>query len=113
METDAVELATTRISELLKHPDDLNTKCSAIRKRIIAEKTSIDAQLKAGVQYQADDLTTSLDALTMSKKELATIKQNMSKANSLCYSAHSMMSNFPQIEKVIVERPLTHSTHLP
>jgi hypothetical protein len=53
---DARECAAAKLAELLKHPDDLNGKVTALRRKFAKEKVSIDAQLNSGAQSQLDNV---------------------------------------------------------
>ncbi|KAG4097906.1 exocyst complex component Sec6 [Neocallimastix lanati (nom. inval.)] len=96
----ARQSALKRISEILKHPDDLNTKLSRTRQKIYFEKASIDAQLKSLVQSQLDDSQRGLEILDESKRETATIKNNLEAIDSLCIDSQNMINNFPEIKKL-------------
>jgi len=97
---DARQSALKRISEILKHPDDLNTKLSSIRQKIYFEKASIDAQMKSLVQNQLDDSQRGLEILDESKKETAIIKNNLETIDKLCLDSQRMINNFPEIKKL-------------
>ncbi len=50
--SEAADAAISRISDLLKHPDDLTNKFSALKKKLMLERANIDAQLKtAGLHF--------------------------------------------------------------
>ncbi|ORX46377.1 exocyst complex component Sec6 [Piromyces finnis] len=96
----ARQSALKRISEILKHPDDLNTKLARTRQKIYFEKASIDAQMKSLVQSQLDDSQRGLEILDESKKETAIIKKNLESIDSLCLDSQGMINNFPEIKKL-------------
>jgi len=96
----ARQSALKRISEILKHPDDLNTKLARTRQKIYFEKASIDAQMKSLVQSQLDDSQRGLEILDVSKKETAIIKNNLEAIDSLCIDSQGMINNFEEIKKL-------------
>lgn len=96
----AKQSALKRISEILKHPDDLNTKLTRTKQKIYIEKASIDAQMKSLVQSQLDDSQRGLEMLDISKKETAVIKNNLESIDSLCIDSQGMIENFEEIKKV-------------
>jgi exocyst complex component 3 len=97
--SDAVDAAIARVAELLRSPDDL-VKTSLLRKRLAIEKATIDAQLKTGVKAQLDTTQEGLDTLASSRKQMATIRDNMQGIDRLCSEAQNMIQHFPRINKV-------------
>ncbi|ORX77043.1 exocyst complex component Sec6 [Anaeromyces robustus] len=95
---DARQSALKRISEILKHPDDLNTKLSKTRQKIYFEKASIDAQMKSLVQSQLDDSQRGLEILDESRKETEIIKSNLEAIDTLCIDSQGMINNFKEIK---------------
>lgn len=96
---DAREVAVAKLAELLKHPDDLNTKVGPLARKLAKEKASIDAQLNTGVQTQLDNVQEGLETLTISQKNSNTVKENMRQIDRLCRDAQSMIGDFPRISK--------------
>lgn len=97
---DARETAILKLSELLKHPDDLNTKVGPLTRKLAKEKASIDAQLNTGVQSQLDHVQQGLETLTISSRNIDRVKANMRNIDKLCYDAQSMIKDFPRINMV-------------
>ncbi|KAL0088422.1 exocyst complex component Sec6-domain-containing protein [Phycomyces blakesleeanus] len=97
---DAREVALAKLSELLKHPDDLNTKVGPLSRRLAKEKASIDAQLSTGVQTQLDNVQEGLETLALSSQNNDKVKSNMRRIDKLCRDAQSMIHDFPRINKV-------------
>ncbi|KAI9333387.1 exocyst complex component Sec6-domain-containing protein [Pilaira anomala] len=97
---DARELAITKLSELLKHPDDLNSKVGPLTRKLAKEKASIDAQLNSGVQSQLDHVQEGLETLTISSRNINRVKENMRNIDKLCYDAQSMITDFPRINMI-------------
>ncbi|KAI8073404.1 exocyst complex component Sec6-domain-containing protein [Gilbertella persicaria] len=100
MEDDAKELAINKLAELLKHPDDLNTKLAPLTRKLAKEKASIDAQLNTGVQSQLDHVQEGLETLTISSRNINRVKDNMRNIDKLCYDAQSMIKDFPRINMI-------------
>ncbi|KAI8975188.1 exocyst complex component Sec6-domain-containing protein [Mycotypha africana] len=97
---DARENALSKLAELLKHPDDLNSKLGPLTRKLTKEKASIDAQLNTGVQSQLDHVQESLDTLSMSNRNIDRVKENMRTIDKLCYDAQSMIKDFPRINMI-------------
>lgn len=56
--------------------------------------------MKSLVQSQLDDSQRGLEILDESKRETATIKNNLEAIDSLCIDSQNMINNFPEIKKV-------------
>lgn len=97
---DAREVAVAKLAELLKHPDDLNSKVGPLARKLAKEKASIDAQLNTGVQTQLDNVQEGLQTLASSRQNSDKIKANMQLIDRLCYEAQSKVKDFPRINKV-------------
>lgn len=97
---DAREVAINKLSELLKHPDDLTSKVGPLTRKLAKEKASIDAQLNTGVQSQLDHVQEGLETLTISSRNINRVKENMRNIDKLCYDAQSMITDFPRINMV-------------
>ncbi|KAI8377568.1 exocyst complex component Sec6-domain-containing protein [Radiomyces spectabilis] len=97
---DAREVAIAKISDLLKHPDDLSTKVGLLAKRLAKEKASIDAQLNTGVQTQLDNVQEGLDILKLSSQNTEKFRESMRNIDKLCRDAQSMIGDFPRINKI-------------
>jgi exocyst complex component 3 len=72
-----------RRRQLENPPDDL-MKIAAFRKKLEKEKASIDSKLKSGVKDQLDATREGLKKLFSTRKNLQTIKDEMSNVDSLC-----------------------------
>lgn len=94
---DAREAAVNKLAELLKHPDDLNSKLITLIRKLTKEKATIDAQLNTGVQSQLDHVQEGLETLTISSRNISRVKENMRCIDTLCYDAQSMIKDFPRI----------------
>ncbi|RUP48663.1 exocyst complex component Sec6-domain-containing protein [Jimgerdemannia flammicorona] len=97
---DARDAAVARLAELLKHPDDLNLKVPALRRKFAKEKASVEAQLKTGVQTQLDSIQGGLDTLAGSTEQMNKIKNDMQRIDNLCAGSQGMIQHFPRINKI-------------
>ncbi|KAI9271298.1 exocyst complex component Sec6-domain-containing protein [Sporodiniella umbellata] len=94
------EIAISKLSELFKHPDDLNSKLAPLTRKLIKEKATLDAQLNTGVQSQLDHVQEGLETLTISSRNINRVKENMRSIDKLCYDAQSMITDFPRINMI-------------
>ncbi|CAO3591110.1 unnamed protein product [Absidia cylindrospora] len=97
---DAREVAVAKLSEILKHPDDLNTKIGPLVRKLTKEKASIDAQLNTGVQTQLDYVQQGLETLDISTQSNERVKGNMQRIDKLCGDTHQMIKNFGRINQL-------------
>ncbi|KAL7746700.1 SNARE-binding exocyst subunit S6 [Sorochytrium milnesiophthora] len=97
-EAQSREIALARLSDVLRHPDDLNTKLEVLRKKIASEKTVIEAQLKAGTQTQLDDCQTGLDNLFKTRDELEQVRKNLKVTDEACAQSKDMIPSFGKIK---------------
>ncbi|KAG1473431.1 hypothetical protein G6F56_000954 [Rhizopus delemar] len=100
---DAREIAISKLSELFKHPDDLNSKLAPLIRKLTKEKATLDAQLNTGVQSQLDHVQEGLETLTISSRNINRVKENMRCIDKLCYDAQSMITDFPRINMATTE----------
>lgn len=68
--------ATAAISEVLRSPDDL-AKLGAYRKKLLKEKSGLDAKLSSGVKAQLDATRDALLKLQSSRQAVALIREEM------------------------------------
>lgn len=68
--------ASAAISEVLRQPDDL-LKLAAYRKKLLKEKSALDAKLAAGVKAQLDATREALLKLQASKAAVGLIREEM------------------------------------
>lgn len=68
--------ASAAISEVLRQPDDL-LKLAAYRKKLLKEKSALDAKLSAGVKAQLDATRDALLKLQASKAAVGLIREEM------------------------------------
>lgn len=60
---EAKAAAVARIAEIFAHPDDLHSNFTSYRKKIISERSLIEAQLKTALESQLQDANRGLDIL--------------------------------------------------
>ena len=101
METGTLEDPTSRLAELLKHPDDLD-KLSALKSDFTRKKTAIDSQLKLGLSDQLAITQHGMSSITDGQKLVQQIKEEMIKIDKLCAEAQGMIKEFPEINRMSV-----------
>ncbi|KAI8330458.1 exocyst complex component Sec6-domain-containing protein [Chlamydoabsidia padenii] len=97
---DAREVAVAKLAEILKHPDDLNTKIGPLIRKLTKEKASIDAQLNTGVQTQLDYVQQGLETLDISTQSNNRVKDNMQRIDKLCGDTQHMIKDFDRINQL-------------
>lgn len=98
----AVEEARTRLSLLLKYPDDLSGKLDSLRAKFVAEKAAVDAQLKASTQGQLDDCEHGLENMTAVKLSVDTVRKNFTNVVINGDKGVSMIPCFTRIRKLSI-----------
>jgi hypothetical protein len=97
---DSTKLAVQRLSELLKHPDDLNVKIDFLRRRFQQEKSSVETQLRSDIQSQFDDIQETFRLFEISKSGLSDLKDHLAKVESLCLENQTKIPGYDTIKKV-------------
>ena len=92
---------TSKLAELLKHPDDLD-KLTTLKSEFTRKKTAIDSQLKLGLKEQLEITQNGMSSITDGQKLVNTIKDEMMKIDKLCAEAQGMITEFPEINKMSV-----------
>ena len=87
---------TIKLSELLRQPDDLD-KIGALKADFMRKKTTVDDQLKIGLNEQLQLTRTGMSSLTDGQHLTNMIKEEMMKIEKLCSEAQMMIANFPEI----------------
>ena len=93
------EANTIKLSELLRHPDDLD-KISGLKADFTRKKAAVDAQLKLGLKEQLQLTQNGMDSINDGQKITNAIKEEMIKIDRLCAEAQIMIRNFPEINAV-------------
>lgn len=96
---DAHEVAAAQIAQRFRSPQDF-ARLMQLRRQIMAEKASVDAQLKAAVQSQVDDAERALAKLSTTRDDADSIAKNLETVDRLSSEAQSMVSNYPKIKKI-------------
>ncbi|KAI9365490.1 exocyst complex component Sec6-domain-containing protein [Zopfochytrium polystomum] len=99
LESEAIEAAIVRVQELLRHPDDL-VKLGALRKKMAAERASIDAQLRTAVELQLEDAQSGLNNLDHVKAATAQVRKNLTGIQALWDNPSGQIKNYEQIKKI-------------
>lgn len=92
--------AVQRIADIFTHPDDLHSKFIGIRKKIVAERSLIEAQLKTALDSQLEDANRGLDILSRSQQESEIVKNNLLSIQTLLNDAHHSIDNYAKIMQV-------------
>ncbi|KAK5120287.1 hypothetical protein LTR85_006493 [Meristemomyces frigidus] len=92
---------TSRLAELLKHPDDLD-KLPSLKSEFTRKKAAVDAQLKVGLSEQLQITQNGMSSITDGQKTVQLIKEEMMKIDRLCSEAQGMIREFPEINSVSV-----------
>ena len=96
-----LEDTTSKLAELLKHPDDLD-KLPALRSEFTRKKTAIDSQLKVGLRDQLEITQNGMSSITEGQKIVNSIKDEMMKIDKLCAEAQGMIRDFPEINRMSI-----------
>lgn len=72
----STQSASAAVSEVLRQPDDL-LKLAAYRKKLLKEKSALDAKLSGGVKAQLDATREALLKLQASRAAVGMIKEEM------------------------------------
>lgn len=97
---DATEAAILRVTEVLRHPDQLVNMLPLLKKKYNVEKATVDAQLKTILEQQLDDSQRGLDTLISAKKETGVVQQNLMDIDRQCLEAQTTMQNYQVIRLV-------------
>ncbi|KAK4548071.1 hypothetical protein LTR36_010791 [Oleoguttula mirabilis] len=92
---------TSRLAELLKHPDDLD-KLPSLKSEFTRKKAAVDSQLKIGLAEQLAITQHGMSSITDGHTTVQLIKEEMMKIDRLCREAQGMIKDFPEINSVSV-----------
>ena len=99
---EATASAIQRISDILRHPDDLTNKLPNLRKKVAFERTNIEAQLKTAIELQLGNAARGLETLKYSKSETLAMKNTLLQMDKVCSGAQNTIRNYSQIKKVLL-----------
>ncbi|RYP44681.1 hypothetical protein DL768_008884 [Monosporascus sp. mg162] len=88
-----------KLSELLRHPDDLD-KIPAMKLEFTRKKNAVDSQLRGGLRDQLETTQTGMNGLTDGQKTVQAIKEEMMKIDQLCSESQNMIKDFASINLV-------------
>jgi exocyst complex component 3 len=91
--------SATRLSELLKHPEDLE-KLSSLKAEFTRKKAAVDGQLRHGLKEQLELTQSGMNSITEGQRTVNLIKEEMMKIDKLCAEAQNMIQDFPHINLV-------------
>jgi exocyst complex component 3 len=94
-----VESATAKLSELLRHPEDLD-KIAALKAEFTRKKATVDGQLRHGLKEQLELTQSGMNSITEGQRTVNLIKEEMMKIDKLCAEAQNMIQDFPHINLV-------------
>lgn len=93
------EDVTSKLAELLRHPDDLS-KILSLKSEFTRKKTAVDSQLRMGLQEQLSITQSGMTAISDGQRTVNLIKEEMMKIDRLCVEAQDMIRDFPFVDKV-------------
>lgn len=93
------EDVTSKLAELLRHPDDLD-KIASLKSEFTRKKTAVDSQLRLGLQEQLTITQSGMTAIADGQRTVNLIKEEMIKIDRLCVEAQNMITDFPFVNKV-------------
>ncbi|WWC85547.1 uncharacterized protein L201_000411 [Kwoniella dendrophila CBS 6074] len=100
------------VSDLLRQPDDL-LKLASYRKKLLKEKSTLDAKLQSGVKNQLDLTRDALLKLQSSKATVALIREEMMSVENLNDNGEDKGDAFDKITRVsTVHRNLSQTTKM-
>lgn len=91
--------ASAAVSEILRQPDDL-VKLAAYRKKLLKEKSTLDAKLAEGVKAQLDATRDALLKLQASRAAVALIREEMMAVEKLKGGEEGSGDAFDKITRV-------------
>ncbi|CAN6602387.1 exocyst complex component Sec6p [Trichomonascus vanleenenianus] len=94
-----MESASGRISELLRHHDDLD-KVSSLKQKLLKEKAVIDGQLKAGVQAQVAVMLKGMEKLSLAKSSIGRLRENSERVEQIREENEDSVANFSKINRL-------------
>jgi exocyst complex component 3 len=96
-----IDPTTLSLSDLLRHPDDLN-KISGIKADIIRSKSNVDGQLRDGLQEQVESIKSGRGSISDSTKVVDEVKAELQKIDKLCTEAQQLITDYPDLKLLSV-----------
>ena len=93
------ESPAPKLSELLRHPDDLD-KIPGLKHEFSRKKGAIDGQLRTGLREQLEMTQSGMTGLGDGQKTVQMIKEEMMKIDILCSESQNMIRDFASINLV-------------
>ncbi|KAF2263152.1 exocyst complex component Sec6 [Lojkania enalia] len=94
-----VDFATTKLADLLRHPEDLE-KIPGLKAEFTRKKAAIDGQLRHGLKEQLEVTQAGMTSIQDGQRTVNLIKEEMMKIDKLCAEAQSMIQDFPHINLI-------------
>ncbi|KAJ9621956.1 SNARE-binding exocyst subunit S6 [Taxawa tesnikishii (nom. ined.)] len=93
------EDVTSKLAELLRHPDDLD-KIPSLKAEFTRKKAAVDSQLKLGLKEQLEITQAGMTSISEGQRAVNLIKEEMMKIDKLCAEAQNMIKDFPFVDKI-------------
>lgn len=93
------DTAAPKLSELLRHPDDLD-KIPILKDEFSRKKGAVDGQLRTGLREQLEMTQSGMTGLSDGQKTVQAIKEEMIKIDQLCSESQNMIKDFASINLV-------------
>ncbi|KAI9228932.1 MAG: exocyst complex component Sec6-domain-containing protein [Piptocephalis tieghemiana] len=100
MDTDPRQAAVARLKELLRYPEDLETKLDLVRKRLQAEQGTAEAQLKTSAQTQYTEIRRGLDELEGVTIQTDTLRNRLRGIYQLRAEAGELQEHYGTIAQI-------------
>ncbi|KAK4655858.1 SNARE-binding exocyst subunit S6 [Podospora pseudocomata] len=87
-----MDIPPVHLPTLLRHPDDLFDKLSALKTEFARKKSLIDSQLRAGLRDQLETTQSGMTHLSDSQKTLQSIKEEMIKIDKIASESQNQIT---------------------
>ncbi|GAB7337117.1 hypothetical protein MBLNU457_g2515t1 [Dothideomycetes sp. NU457] len=93
------EDVTSKLAEMLRHPDDLD-KIASLRAEFTRKKATVDGQLRHGLKAQLEVTQAGMTSISDGQRTVNLIKEEMMKIDKLCAEAQNLIKDFPYVDKI-------------
>jgi hypothetical protein len=94
------DAAVARLKDMLRHPDDLEIKVNILRRRLMQEKATIDAQLKSGAQAHFDSVQRGLSLLREATERSDALQRQLKTASEQRFGTQELSQHYDSINRV-------------
>lgn len=98
--------AAASVNEYLKSSEDIS-RIATIRKKILQEKSGIEAKLKSGAKDQLDATRDGLLKLRETRTAVTAIREEMVNVERLCEDPKTQIEGFSKISEVSASQALS------